>query len=165
MAAPEADRVVAVCSNCKERPRTGEQRWCKVCRAAYMRAHRAANAAGQAEHVSPGRKWTGVYFIASGGFVKIGISMDVVRRSYAIQSANPEVITPLGFIQQPTLLDALQLEGELHQRFWRAFHRGEWFRDDVSIRDFIAANARPWPMLWVEVDQMTMEPLGVSRGA
>lgn len=90
---------------------------------------------------------TGVYFLACQGFVKIGVSIDVARRYYSIKNANPMDVRPLGFIHVPTLAGAEERESGLHQLFAGLHHRGEWFRDEQPLQDYIAANATRWPLL------------------
>ena len=74
-----------------------------------------------------------IYFVRSGQYIKIGISEAPRRRIASMQTGNPEEIEVLAIIE-----GGAALEAELHRRF-AAFHRrGEWFQDDVAIRQAIA---------------------------
>jgi hypothetical protein len=124
-----------------------------------MRAHRAMNAAGHAQgfrnrreqNEGRGTAMTGVYFIQCQGFIKIGHSIDVARRSYSIQNANPFYIEPLGFIRTATLADAKEMEMHLHTHAGFEVYRGEWFVDNAALRQVIAEHAQPWPIQWVDL--------------
>ena len=119
-----------------------------------MRDHRAVSAAerekapqGYYQYAGRGGRLTGVYFIESQGFIKIGVSLNVSQRCGGIQNANPRHVEPLAFIPTATFADGERREAELHGLFWRQRHRGEWFKDDPAIRDYIAAHAQPWPIV------------------
>ena len=70
-----------------------------------------------------------VYFIrAESGQIKIGVSVDVVRRMQDLQGASPSRLELLG-----TVSGGLREEGRLHRKF--AAHRlhGEWFSEDIRF--------------------------------
>lgn len=85
----------------------------------------------------------GVYFLAHGGFIKIGWSRDVRRRPRDFQL--PTAPVGLGWIPQETAAQAETLERALHQEFFCLREHGEWFRDAGPIRACIADSAQPWP--------------------
>lgn len=74
-----------------------------------------------------------LYFIRSGQYVKIGISEAPQRRIASIQTSNPDELEVLAVVE-----GGAQLEAEMHRRFAALHYRGEWFRDDTTIRQVIA---------------------------
>jgi hypothetical protein len=90
-----------------------------------------------------GYAFSGVYFVRVGSFVKIGFSDDVKARYRVLLSASPYDMKPLGFIHADG--GAEELEERIHAQFAELRHRGEWFRFDGSIREFIADHAAGWP--------------------
>jgi hypothetical protein len=114
-----------------------------------MRDHRERMALAKREDDATGRSdfghTAGIYFIQSGAFIKIGQSINVCARYRGIQNANPKAVTPLAFIHVPTPIGMQAKEEELHALFAPLRERGEWFRDDPSIRQWIEANAAKWP--------------------
>lgn len=87
----------------------------------------------------------GVYFIASGAFVKIGMSSDVLQRVHAIAQATPHHVQPLGYIPTKSSPEAVELERAWHQRFAEYRHRPEWFHASEALLNAIAAESLPWP--------------------
>lgn len=79
---------------------------------------------------------SGVYFIqcGDGGPIKIGIAKAVNERLADLQVANPYELRLLGYV--PTD-DAEALEGRLHGQFYQLRIRGEWFRPEAVLLDFI----------------------------
>lgn len=67
-----------------------------------------------------------VYVIRCEQFVKIGKTTQQANRLAALQTANPFDLVTVAIIQPD---DGDELERELHKRFARYRHRGEWFRD------------------------------------
>jgi hypothetical protein len=88
---------------------------------------------------------SGIYFVESGGLIKIGISLDVRKRLRALNHAQHKEVRPIAFIRQDDQPKQLELESELHARFTNYHQRGEWFRDCEAIRIYIASNAAQWP--------------------
>jgi hypothetical protein len=87
--------------------------------------------------VQPGQRPYGslyIYFIQCGPFVKIGRASDPHYRLRELQAGNPEELTLLA-----TVLDASVLEGAVHDRFKHLRIRGEWFRLEPDLREFIDA--------------------------
>lgn len=70
------------------------------------------------------------YFIRCNDKVKIGRTQDVQRRLKALQTANPDTLTLLGYIEG-------DLERYLHNKFQKHHFRGEWYYLDQEIMDFI----------------------------
>lgn len=92
----------------------------------------------------PPRPFRGVYFIESGGYIKIGVSSDVRTRAKHLQlQARPSL---LGYLPISDREESLRREGELHKQFAFARCRGEWFRDCDEIRAFILTSASAWPV-------------------
>jgi hypothetical protein len=77
-----------------------------------------------------------VYFIQaenSDGFIKIGFAKNPIKRLLLFQTGNPYKLKLLGVISGVTE----HYELELHVRFQRFRVRGEWFRPDSELLDFI----------------------------
>jgi hypothetical protein len=72
---------------------------------------------------------SGVYFVRTGDFVKIGVSTDVVKRMGAFITASPLPLHLLGVIPGATQSD----ERQLHQRFLGLHVNGEWFHAAAEI--------------------------------
>jgi hypothetical protein len=140
-----------LCGRCEEQPRRPRQRWCKDCHASYVREQRQKHAEARATREIEGRMSVGdragVYFIRCDSFVKIGVATNVVNRFQQIKTANPFPVAPLGFIPEDTVIGADKLEFDLHCRFGQLHHRGEWFKLVSPLAEFIAENAKPWPVL------------------
>lgn len=88
---------------------------------------------------------SGVYFIQCGEFVKIGASTDVRSRLCSVRSATPFGVTGIGFMPAKTNDELNVLESTLHQEFSHLRYKGEWFRKEQALTDFITAYAQPWP--------------------
>jgi hypothetical protein len=78
-----------------------------------------------------------VYFVRgrTSGLIKIGRATNFGARLSAIRSQSPEPIDALGVIESD---DSKGLEAEIHLRFAPLRERGEWFRDDTAIHQFMA---------------------------
>lgn len=77
-----------------------------------------------------------IYFIQFGeaGPIKVGHSVyDVEQRLAAMQVGSPEVLRLRGVIENSTI----KAEKELHARFAGLRIRGEWFRPDPELLDYI----------------------------
>lgn len=83
----------------------------------------------------------GVYFFQCGQFVKIGISRDVARRIKQTRTFLP-VELRLAALIECSSHDLLKMESELHRRFDTHRVRGEWFRLESPLTEFIASIAR-----------------------
>ena len=70
------------------------------------------------------------YFIRCNDKVKIGRAQDVQRRLEALQTANPDTLILLGYIEG-------DLEHYLHNKFQKHHFRGEWYYLDREIMAFI----------------------------
>lgn len=101
--------------------------------------------------------YSGVYFIVSGGYVKIGVSSNVLSRFRSIQNANPNTVVGERFIHEPNPGMADTLEAALHQRFAAHRYRGEWFTLCPEIHAFMLNEAAQWPGLsmgpWVDAGE------------
>jgi hypothetical protein len=91
-------------------------------------------------------KFCGVYFIAWGGFVKVGTGWSVRRRVADFSQALPTEPDRVGFIHLPGD-DAGRFRAERQARMDLAAFvvKGEWFRDCPEVRAYIAQHAQPWP--------------------
>jgi hypothetical protein len=82
----------------------------------------------------------GVYFIACGDYIKIGVSADVPSRLIDLQRSNPYACHVLGMVKVP-FVTAVNLEKVLHRHFHSQRHRYEWFHDCEEIRAYIQKHA------------------------
>ena len=74
-----------------------------------------------------------VYFIQCGDFVKIGFTRGTAEsRLAAFSTASPHDFTILA-----TVPGGQRLEKNLHKLFAEYWHRGEWFRYEGSLLEFI----------------------------
>lgn len=80
-----------------------------------------------------------VYFIDDGELIKIGFSHATHQRFGSLQTNHGKKLRLLGTIRA----EGYKTERELHQRFAHLRERGEWFRKDPELLDFITANATP----------------------
>jgi len=87
----------------------------------------------------------GVYFLACGEFIKIGKAADVCTRYGTIQTSTPYDVVPLGWIPADDASHLTAIEKDAHRTFAEYRHRGEWFLDHVTLREFIASHAQEWP--------------------
>ena len=75
-----------------------------------------------------------VYFIRDGDFIKIGFSaVSALERLGTLQTGNPRELVFLGQI-----IGTKALESELHCRFSRLRVRGEWFRAESELSEFLS---------------------------
>ena len=82
--------------------------------------------------IDPGFGPRCVYFIQIGEFIKIGWTGSIAKRRGQIQSSIPYDVTLLH-----TILGDYELEEILHAQFQHLHHRGEWFRADTELIDYI----------------------------
>jgi hypothetical protein len=74
-----------------------------------------------------------VYFIAAGrGAVKIGFAHDVESRLQALQTSSAEELVLLHYMEGTTAD-----ERRLHEKFAELRIRGEWFRHEGFLAEFI----------------------------
>jgi hypothetical protein len=92
----------------------------------------------QTDFAPPNKGRSFVYFIQSGEFIKIGISMWIPRRMRGLRHANPHQLECIHSIESRTRLESRTIERELHRRFAAHRQTGEWFRDCDEIRAYIA---------------------------
>jgi len=76
-----------------------------------------------------------VYFVKSGGYVKIGVSNDIPRRMKDLQTGSAETLELLH-----TESGSFDREAELHQQFDAYRVNGEWFQLSNEIIDYIKDN-------------------------
>ena len=79
-----------------------------------------------------------VYFVQSGdkhGPIKIGYADNGRSRVSALQTGNPDTLKVLAFIESTSP----SMETELHARFAGLRLRGEWFRPEPELLDYIAS--------------------------
>lgn len=77
-----------------------------------------------------------VYFIEAGGFIKIGFTTDLASRLLSLDTASPHRLNVIR--QEPgTLTD----EAAYHERFADLWVKGEWFRFEGALRDYLEGSA------------------------
>jgi hypothetical protein len=72
-----------------------------------------------------------VYFIQCGDYLKIGVANNARARMEDLQVGCPHDLALIG-----ELPGGETLETELHRRFQKFHHRGEWFRFEGALRTF-----------------------------
>jgi hypothetical protein len=72
----------------------------------------------------PRFRYSGIYFVQCGPYIKIGVGRDVRSRVQALQCASPF---------------------DLHTKFAAHRHKGEWFHNVPELRHYILFHAEPWP--------------------
>jgi hypothetical protein len=82
---------------------------------------------------APPAKMT-VYVIRSGPYVKIGRATDFQRRLAGLRTQSPYDIEVVATLSQPDYVELI-----LHARFAMHRHRGEWFREEGELADWIKA--------------------------
>jgi excisionase family DNA binding protein len=88
----------------------------------------------EARNPSLGVKECDVYIIRCGGYIKIGKASKVQSRVSSIQSMNPH---PVDLVKALGVADGTAVERLLHARFLKYLHRGEWFREEGDLADWI----------------------------
>jgi hypothetical protein len=78
-----------------------------------------------------------VYFMGCESFVKIGLSACIEQRHRSIQHATPFTVSVLAVIERDGPSGIATLEAELHERFAAYRHRGEWFRYEGELADYV----------------------------
>ena len=73
-----------------------------------------------------------VYFAENGGYIKIGLSKDIAARISNLQTGSPLKITLLAYFEATE-----EDEKMLHRRYKHFRNRGEWFRKNKALMDFI----------------------------
>jgi hypothetical protein len=83
-----------------------------------------------------GQKITGfVYFMESGGFIKIGWALDPLFRLKTISAMSPVPVKIVGMFEGD-----LKVEKAVHEKFSEYRHHGEWFSKSPEIVSFIEQN-------------------------
>lgn len=82
----------------------------------------------------------GIYFIEAEGLgaVKIGNAIDVAKRMLGLQCACPVPLKLIGLVEWSDLWT----EGQVHRHFSHLRARGEWFRLEPEIVEFIRTHGR-----------------------
>jgi len=75
-----------------------------------------------------------LYFVQVGGFIKIGVSLDMERRLKHLRAGCPYAVTLLGVIEN----SSREEEAELHERFNEDRLHNEWFRSSERLVSWIA---------------------------
>lgn len=106
------------------------------------RAARLARRDGRTRGGAPVARPSRVYFIQDerDGSVKIGRSVDPRGRLTALRCANGGRHLAL----RATMPGAAAEERALHARFGSLRIRGEWFRPEPELLEFIASSTEPW---------------------
>jgi hypothetical protein len=90
----------------------------------------AGNGRGSVTEVLP-KEW--VYFIYSGGLMKIGYTTDIHRRLIEIKATSGHPVELIAIVP-----GGQKFETTLHRMFKSRKTRGEWFRPSPEIRRFLA---------------------------
>lgn len=75
-----------------------------------------------------------VYFVLLNDFIKIGVTQDLRQRMIQLMNDSPYKITLLRFVRGNRTL-----ERSYHLKFARLRARGEWFRAELELIEFIDA--------------------------
>jgi hypothetical protein len=77
-----------------------------------------------------------VYLISAGDYLKIGKTSgeSPISRMNALQTANPVKLK-----MEAYFVGGIKEEKELHKRFKHLHARGEWFKFDMELREFVLA--------------------------
>ena len=80
-----------------------------------------------------------IYFILNydSQAVKIGIAKNVKRRLASLQTSSPSKLKLLGIIKTKSVNNARKIEKSLHEKFAKNRIRGEWFKANVELLDYI----------------------------
>ncbi len=80
-----------------------------------------------------------VYFILNydSKAVKIGIAKNVGRRMASLQTSSPSELKLIGKIRAKSVAKARELEKSLHQTFDKYLIRGEWFKAEIDLLNYI----------------------------
>ncbi len=81
-----------------------------------------------------------VYFLRSGDAIKIGFSIEPNQRKSGLQVGNPVELETLGTVSVSKIT-----EREAKDKFNHLKIRGEWFRAEPELLDFIAGFTRRRP--------------------
>jgi hypothetical protein len=73
-----------------------------------------------------------VYFIKCNEYIKIGKADNLPKRLKQLQTSNPYELSIIGAIS-----GNLDIEKEAHSNFKHLHHKGEWFKNDISIVNYI----------------------------
>jgi hypothetical protein len=75
-----------------------------------------------------------VYFIEQDctGFVKIGVTRNILARLAALQTSSPLTLSCFKLLEFPSREEAFKTEKSLHRRYGHFRMEGEWFRPDVK---------------------------------
>lgn len=83
--------------------------------------------------------WGCVYVARRGALVKIGFTENLTARLRQLRvDAHGERVDVLGTVQCAAGVRTYALERTVHARFEHLRVRGEWFRDDPSIHQWLA---------------------------
>ena len=85
--------------------------------------------------------YAGIYFIASGPFIKIGEAGDPYERMRPFHGSNPHGLELLHVIAEDSKYARQRLESQLHRRFdhLRLPDQLEWFHNHPELTDFIGS--------------------------
>lgn len=80
-----------------------------------------------------------IYFILNydSQAVKIGIAKNVKRRLASLQTSSPSELELLSTIKTKSVNNARKIEKSLHEKFDKNRIRGEWFKANVELLDYI----------------------------
>lgn len=76
-----------------------------------------------------------IYFVkAENGFIKIGITRDVLRRFFNLQTSSPLSLTLVA-----SMPGTEEEEAQLHSRFEKHKVKGEWYSPATELLDYISS--------------------------
>lgn len=85
-----------------------------------------------------------VYFAQDDGdLIKIGVSSVLLMRQMAFQQSSSEKLSILGVIKYKLRSEAFLVERQLKRQFKHLHVRGQWYRGDLALRQYIEANVVP----------------------
>lgn len=79
-----------------------------------------------------------IYFLSDGEYIKIGYTkQDVYSRINSLQTGNARELVYLGEIP-----GNIEVESNLHNRFKHLRVKGEWFKKDIELIEYIKGNTK-----------------------
>lgn len=90
-------------------------------------------------------RFRGIYFAAFLGHIKIGAAQSVIDRVHTVGVLLPFEADPLGYVPVASAGELYGAEKKAHEALREYRVRGEWFRDCLEVRAYVALNAVRWP--------------------
>jgi hypothetical protein len=83
-------------------------------------------------HIGKQRPQSVVYILRCGDYIKIGYSLNFVRRLEALRSTSPHDVLVIA-----TMGGGKSLELQLHKQFAAYRHHHEWFRNEGELAEYV----------------------------